>query len=785
MMLLKNLSESCQQVKMRLPSLKDDENLQLARAFTFVSEGVVITDPHQVDNPIVYVNPAFTSMTGYEAVEVLGQNCRFLQGAGTNSQVIADIRAAIAQRQEIRTTILNYRKNGQPFWNELKISPVFSEEGELIYFVGIQADITERKQAEIALQNQSRLSKLQAEIGVALGQGGGLTDSLQHCMKAMVKHLEIVQASLWTLNADRDRLELQATSGTSTEEKNELLTASYLPLKDNKIATVAQSQKATILRTKEWSISENHEFLAVSPLVVEGRLVGVIALGSSQAFSEAVQEVLGWIAGAIALAIDRSWTKEELNLRREGILFQLASQIRNSLDLDTILGTAVKEIHNLLQVDLCQYVWCWDSPSTPMVAVSHQSGNATLAPWLEKANPKQVIPLARKILNHEMLRVDNLAQTQNLDEESKTLLSQYGINSQLLLPLQTRSGQQGAILCSHTQGHPWSDREVGLLQAVVDQLAIAIDQAELFAQTRAAALAAQTQAKQLQQTIQELKSAESRLIQSEKMSSLGQMVAGIAHEINNPVNFITGNLTHTSNYIEDLLALIALYQEHDPNPVPKIEEFCEEIDIEFLMEDLPKTLASMRMGADRIRNIVVSLRNFSRLDEAEMKPVNIHEGIDSTLLILQSRLKAKGNSSEIQIVKNYADLPKVECYAGQLNQIFMNLIGNAIDALEDQPDPKIITITTELSETPCPGFRNASAIIRIADNGAGIPEKIQKQLFDPFFTTKPPGKGTGLGLAISYQIAEKHGGILKCESEEGKGAEFSIQIPLQQTDAHC
>lgn len=265
------------------------------------------------------------------------------------------------------------------------------------------------------------------------------------------------------------------------------------------------------------------------------------------------------------------------------------------------------------------------------------------------------------------------------------------------------------------------------------------------------------------------------MIQSEKMSSLGQLVAGVAHEINNPVNFIHGNLVHLSEYIQDLLNLIHLYQERSSNNDPEIQTFIENIDLDFLMEDLPKTLSSMKVGAHRIREIVLTLRNFSRLDESEMKPVNIHEGIDSTLLILQHRLKARPESPEIEVIKNYGNLPLVECYAGQLNQAFMNIISNAIDALEENGSQhKQIKITTSL-------VNSGWVQIAIADNGIGIPQLIQQQIFDPFFTTKPVGKGTGMGMSISYQIVtEKHGGKLECFSTPDEGTEFLIQIPIKQ-----
>jgi len=286
----------------------------------------------------------------------------------------------------------------------------------------------------------------------------------------------------------------------------------------------------------------------------------------------------------------------------------------------------------------------------------------------------------------------------------------------------------------------------------------------------------------LERAMEELQQAQIQVIQSEKMSGLGQLVAGIAHEINNPVNFIYGNITYANEYIQDLVRLVKLYQEYFTKSVPQIDALIEEIDLDFIIEDLPKLLHSMEVGADRIREIVISLRTFSRMDEAEMKVVNIHEGIDSTLMILNHRLKITPNRQAIEVIKEYSQLPLVECYPGQLNQVFMNIIANAIDAMEDAilkgdmvRDPQIRIITQLL------GTDKVS--INIIDNGIGITEDIKSRLFDPFFTTKPIGKGTGMGLSISYQIVtQRHGGSLECISCPGSGATFAITIPLRQTE---
>lgn len=283
---------------------------------------------------------------------------------------------------------------------------------------------------------------------------------------------------------------------------------------------------------------------------------------------------------------------------------------------------------------------------------------------------------------------------------------------------------------------------------------------------------------------QELKDTQIHLVQAEKMSSLGQLVAGVAHEINNPVNFVHGNISHIDAYTQDLLRVIGAYQSHYPNPPQTLQELLDDVEIDFISKDLIKILQSMRVGTDRIRQIVLSLRNFSRLDESEFKAVDLHEGIDNTLLILQHRLQAKSEVAIAQVVKDYNHLPLVECYPGQLNQVFMNLLVNAIDALEEcrqkqrkdnqQLQPGTIWISTQL-------MSKNQVRITIADNGVGMEETVKSRIFDPFFTTKMAGKGTGLGLSISYQIVkEKHNGNIWCDSTPGNGTKFVIEIPVCQ-----
>ncbi|NES94221.1 MAG: PAS domain S-box protein [Desertifilum sp. SIO1I2] len=302
-------------------------------------------------------------------------------------------------------------------------------------------------------------------------------------------------------------------------------------------------------------------------------------------------------------------------------------------------------------------------------------------------------------------------------------------------------------------------------------------------------------AAQLEDTLCQLQRTQAKLIQYEKMVSLGQLVAGVAHEINNPVSFIYSNLNYANSYAQDLLNLVRLYQQHYPTPGAEISAIASEVDLDFINADFPKLLDSMKAGAERIRQIVLSLRNFSRLDEAELKPVNLHEGIESSLTLLQHRLNAQTNRPAIEVIREYSHLPKVQCYPGQLNQVFMNLLNNAIDALEQGvslrvlhspeslantdsvlPPPPTIRIRTEIATK---GKNQEYITIRIADNGPGFQEEVKHRLFDPFFTTKPVGQGTGLGLSICYEVVvEQHNGDIRCISAPGLGAEFIIELPL-------
>jgi two-component system NtrC family sensor kinase len=568
------------------------------RAMAASSTGIVIADATKPHRPLIYCNPAFERITGYTRDEAIGRNCRFLQGDDTDPAAIEKIRQALRNESECHVILKNYRKDGTPFWNELTLSPVRDSQGQLTHFIGVQNDITERKQAEETLEQR--------------------TQELARSESALRKQTQILQMVLDSM-----------ADGVMVADKN-------------------------------------GEFLMSNPAVVD--IVG----SPFEAGKPANFDQQSPLYGCYKADTITRYHAEDLPLTR-----------------------AIKG----------------ESVDAEEIFIRHPNHPEGL--WVS-------------------------ANARPLDDPTE--------------------GVKGGVV---------------VFRNITER-----KKAEKALQNSEAQL--REQATQLKQALKDLQNTQTQLIHSEKMSSLGQLVAGIAHEINNPISFIYGNISHAHEYIRDLLNLLSLYQEKYPTPDPQIETEIKEIGLDFILEDLPKLLASMKQGAERIRQIVLNLRNFSRLDESQIKPVNLHEGIDSTLEILEHRLKATKIRPTIQIIKEYTQLPKVECSAGSLNQVLMNLLNNAIDAVEQiyyqkQREPLTIRIQTAIEAQ--------WAIIRVIDNGTGMEEDVCRHIFEPFFTTKPIGKGTGLGLSIAYQVVvEKHGGQLLCRSTPGSGTEITIKIPLQRTN---
>ncbi|WP_368010647.1 GAF domain-containing sensor histidine kinase [Laspinema palackyanum] len=533
----------------------------------------------------------------------------------------------------------------------------------------------------------------------------------------------------------------------------------------------------------------------VMPVQANGRLHAILYINQCsrvRQWSKHDRELARAVADQLAISIQQAclYAQKSATMERESLLRLIGEHIRRTLDINTILQTSTREVRQLLGADRVA-IYQFSKETAGQIVVEESTSQLCLREAVKEHDCfyQECADQLQSAQQPLVRAVEDVYKT-HCNDEYLACWQHLQVRASLSVPI-SRGNKVWGLLIVHECHKPrgWRTSEIELLEQLADQLAIAIHQAELYDRACANAIAAETKAAELQQALRQLQETQAQLIQSEKMSSLGQLVAGVAHEINNPVNFIYGNLSHVDGYAQDMLKLIEAYQKRYPDPGPEIEEIAEEIDLKFLREDMPKVLNSMKIGADRIREIVLSLRNFSRLDQAEMKFANLHEGIDNTLLILQNRLRAKAGHLGIELVKDYGKLPLIECYPGQLNQVLMNILTNGIDALESynesrsieeiRQNPSRISIRTQWVKKQ---GHNDRVIIAIGDNGPGIPDHIKARLFDPFFTTKAVGKGTGLGLSISYQIIEKHKGAIACISEPGEGAEFVIEIPVRQSE---
>lgn len=508
----------------------------------------------------------------------------------------------------------------------------------------------------------------------------------------------------------------------------------------------------------------------VAPLLKAGELWGLLCIhqcSSARNWQASELEFVSQIAEQLGVALKQDSyfkqvqlqavqlaeaTERERGMERQKLLAATVDKIRQSLDIKSIFNATTKAVRELLEVERVAIYRFNSDWSGKFVADSFKDG------W---------IPLAKPQFS------DNTSFSINLNTDED---GEYPRN-ETFVPISQGEKLWGLLVAyQNSQPRYWKDEEINLLAQVGVQLGVAIQQAELLEQTK-------RQTAEIAEALQELKQTQSRLIQGEKMASLGQLVAGVAHEINNPVNFIFGNLSHLDEYTQELIGLVKFLYQYD-NLEPAIKARFENRDLDFIVEDLPKTIESMKIGAERIRQIVLSLRNFSRSDEADLKKVDIHEGLDSTLLILGHRLKPNGDHPEIKIVKEYNTLPLVECYPAQINQVFMNILSNSIDALDENLKRASVDFKNSMTITISTKVVNDKVVIMIADNGLGIPANVLPHIFDPFYTTKEPGKGTGLGLSISYQIVvEKHQGQIRCLSQLSQGTKFIIEIPTKAANS--
>ena len=582
-------------------------------------------------------------------------------------------------------------------------------------------------------QEKSRIIKFRSEIDSTLSKSNDLQEMLQQCTKIIVSYLDVEFARIWTYNQQENILNLQSSAGIYTHIDG---AHSRIPVGEFKIGLIAQERKPHITNSvqtdirvsnKQWAIDEGMVAFAGYPLIADLELMGVVAMFAKQPLNQNTLDLLSVIAGEIAVAIKRKVIEKALQQKEEQYrsIFETVNDGLSIFDLETGKPIAINP------------TWC------QMYGYSSE----------------------------EFL---NLSPSDYIHQDYLHLFDNF-ITS-------VKAGKEFycQAVCIHRSGQLF-EVEVKATSYIHNGKSHALSIARNISKRKQAEKDLKQRTQELERTLEKLKSTQSQLIQTEKISQLGQLVAGVAHEVNNPVSFISGNLSHATEYVKDLINLVNSYRLEFPSPGDAIEEQIEEMDLEYLVGDLPKIISSMKLGTDRIKDIMLSLRNYSRTSSDEKKAVNLHEGIDTTLMILSHRLKAKPKCPAIEIVKNYGDLPLVECYYGQINQVFMNLLSNAIDSLEEfskgksyeeiTQNPNTITITTAAD--------NEWATIIITDNGTGMPTQIKEKLFDAFFTTKVEGKGTGLGLSISEQIVtEKHGGTLECISSPGNGAKFIIRIPV-------
>ncbi|MEG3842957.1 PAS domain S-box protein [Microcoleus sp. herbarium14] len=693
----------------------ETELSRLAIVAQKTQNGVIITD---AQGCIEWVNEGFTRISGYVLAEMQGKKPGdVLQGPQTDPLTIAQLRSALAAGEPFNQEIYNYTKDGNGYWVALSIAPIYQETGELEGFVAVQTDITDRKQAEATIRESESYYRCIVETA---SEGVWMFDSQSITTFANSRMAEML--------------------GYTVEE---MLGRSLFEFIDYEARAIAESY----VQRRRQGIRERHDFKFTRS---DGSHLWAIVSATP------MFDALGEFAGVLRMITDisdRKLAEAELRQTLQELEFE-----KFALDQSAIVSTTN-------QFGIISYV------------------NDQFCEIL-KYDREELIGKTHKIVNSGYHSPEFFQQLWSTICQGNVWRGE--------MKNQARDGtflwlDTTIVPFLNSRGEP--NQYVAIRKDITDRKhaeeAVRLSESQL-----------RTKNQELAKALRDVQKTQSMMVQNEKMVSLGQLVAGVAHEINNPVSFIYGNVMHADDYFKDLLKMLQLYQQEYPRPAAAIQQEIDDVDLNFLLKDLPKLLNSMKMGAERIRQIVLSLKNFSRLDEAEQKQVDIHEGIESTLLILQHRFKETAGHPKIVLLKEFGNLPRVQCYAGQLNQVFMNIIGNAIDALEEAmetgqwaegelapipycPSPTLRICTDVKYEQDALIRHPSHIVIRIADNGPGIPIDVHERLFDPFFTTKEPGKGTGLGLSISYQIVvEKHGGQLHCNSAPGEGTEFAIEIPI-------